>query len=189
VTPPLLLKKMASSWPRLRRKHFNINCCVNATRVWIEAIRVLMPHASAKPLAVHAVARNAEARALMNGEMEITQESWKAAGAHLIDVGDPNSPGNEWGGHVVIIFNGKLLVDPSAEQMIRPKLLVPHVVMTPVPRSFVSGRAPIFFALPRAGELVYEARPKDREFASFSGFQLHEGNIEAVRELVWEVRR
>jgi hypothetical protein len=186
---PVLLRKMVSEWPAIRRKHFRPDCCVNATRVWIEAVHLLMPHAKAKPLTVDVLARNREARALMDRGSEISEEEWRRTGARLIAIDKKSEQGEGWNGHVVVIFNGKTLIDPSSEQLSRPKLHVPPVVVVPVNSSFLSGKTSLMLDLPNEGELIYEAHPRDESFKRFSGFQPHEGNIEAAVELVRAVKR
>jgi len=190
--PPLLLGKLADVWPAIRRAHLRIDCCINATRIWLEAIKILMPHASAKPLSVRAITRNAEARRLMDETPDFTEADWKASGARLVDVGAPeeiyknwpNAPRGAAAGHLVIVFNGKFLVDPSAEQMARPKLLVPDVVIAPVHQRFLTGKGVLSLEIPGDGELIYEAKPKDHAFLDFPGYQMHEGNARVLVDLL-----
>jgi hypothetical protein len=182
MNPPALLTKLVGAWPAIRRDRFTLNCCLNASRVWIEALAVVMPKARVRPLTVHAVASNAPAQRLML-DPDCTAERWRAEGAHLIDVGEPSADriSDGWPGHLVLVFNNRWLIDPSAEQMARPTLPVPPVIVSPVSKRIIAGDAALALRLPDEASMVfYQARPEDRSYEDMPGFQRSPWNTAAA---------
>lgn len=180
-----MLSRLVDAWPEIRDAHFTPDCCLNATRVLMEACRASLPRASCRPLAVEATAVNAQAIRLM--AREFTPEEWWSSGAHFLACGprDEGVDENAWPGHLVLVVNDRWLVDGSAAQMARPAkdLFVPSVVIARLKPRHLTG-APIEISLSKGGCLIYRALPASREHLSFPGFQRHAGNLAVVRRLI-----
>jgi hypothetical protein len=183
MKPPVLITKLADAWPEIRRAHFTVDCCLNASRVWIDALTVVMPQAKVRPLVVHAVASNPQAQRLLL-DPDLTIERWRAEGARLLDVGTPRGTGPGWPGHLVVIVNNRFLVDPSAEQMDRPTLSVPPTIIAPIGKRFLSGRSSIALRMSDDSLICYEARPTERSYLDMPGFQPHAANAVVTSRLL-----
>lgn len=172
--------------------------CINGTRVVLEVARRLGV-GGAYPLSVSALATNAAHLACATEagkpwpETIEEAEAWKARGSHslIVGVGKARPDPEMWDGHLVAIVRG-VLVDSSARQMHRPasNIFVPdRVIFGEVSNGFLRGDLEGELALAEGGTLIYRAKPYDRTFETAPGFRLHNGNLEAVDEIVAAMRR
>lgn len=175
-----LLQVYAEIAARLLPQEMRPDRCVNATRVTIEALRVL--GLMATPLSVVAQVFNSAAvagKSNADGGYAIATETCPAAADE-----------NGWAGHLVAIVGNKWLVDAAAGQFARPErgIDVAEVIVAPITRRFLRGRDPCGFKNTKGAALTYTARLDDHSYRGLSGFQRHEANLDCAWRIVGAVR-
>jgi hypothetical protein len=136
---------------------FTPNCCLNGTRVVVDALREL--ELKARPISVD-----------VRGFAPHARYSFA-----LDTVPKPDDDEHDvWAGHLVALVEGQWLFDSSAIQFDRPQhsLLVPPVFIgkfNPKKRDFQ------MYEL-KSGVLGYRVRPYDTSYLSKPGWQPHEFN-------------
>jgi hypothetical protein len=146
------------------------NCCLNAVRVTIDALRKF-------GVEVRPVSVGVKARGVSGGEH------------YLVEIDTWTSNADVYPGHVVGVC-GEVLIDPSAGQFNRPEkgIRIPPVFMATVNDSFWKGE-PAAFANASGTHIQYTPRLEDKEFFTTAGFKRSPQNLEVLHDVVEAMRR
>lgn len=167
----------------------DVRCCLNATRVFIDVAEVY--GLTAEPVQVRMMAMNAIQWRAINelGDAPMTPElsqKWLQSGAYMSVCDGTNEVVAEgWVGHLVAVV-GNVMVDSSSRQFSRPlkDLTVPDVCNVEVPINFVTDRKMVMFEVHGGGVLSYQPVSNPPTYTRMSGFQRHEGNLDAARRII-----
>lgn len=123
---------MVKAWGR--------NCCINATRATILALRHFGVNAEPFPCKLCVEDRAINVAKLVG----FTREERAGINAKNTPacVLDRSVPGEGWEGHVAVVVERRVLLDPSFDQATEPDLgldIPEHMLMIPVPASFADG--------------------------------------------------
>ena len=177
-----MIRKIVSAALPVITSMFKQDCCLNASRVLIEVCREL-GH-PARPLAVEAVAMNAEWVAFL-AEHERTPEQGECPGAWALGcLGPQYMSENGYEGHVVVWTQGHL-VDLSAAQFSRPdrSIKTPEAIVARTPAAWERGEINLALPMPDGAVLSYLALPRERAFEDTPGFARSAHNLEAARQI------
>ncbi len=170
---------------------WSANCCLNATRVLIDVLK-LYGH-KAEPLAVGALAMNKTWFDFLTGHegRPITpglSQRWADQGGHSVAIDEGANQANEWAGHVVLTV-GHFMIDGSSGQFSRPEkgISVPVVSIFPGGPAFRAGET-AHSECSDGSHIFYFAKPEERGYLLLSGFSRHEDNMDVTRTLVDALR-
>lgn len=126
-----LLEVYADAWEQMRPQVFTPDCCIAAVALGLRVFRHFGFYAQQLPVkatAMNQVWFNQVWQPYIVGEIERlpTESEMDEAGMYSVGLGQPGGvcaatgDSTGWDGHLVMIIERKILVDPSASQMSRP---------------------------------------------------------------------
>lgn len=152
------------------RDLYGPHSCIGTVRAGLEVLhRLGVP---ARPVAVEVsvfnaafVARARELGRLPRGWEE--SERWFAeVGAHSIGLtGQNQPPESRWAGHLCLLLDDRLLVDPSIDQVARPQygIVPPSLIILDASVAFQEGRERLG-GRHAGAEFIYRCCPNDRGY-------------------------
>jgi hypothetical protein len=187
------------SAPIFRQRFTTERCCLNATRVFVDTMRLFGMRA--RPLSVGISVSNSAARELMEEprDTELPRselvELMDRRGAWVILAGEahPQWPDLNardpaaWDGHLVAICEERVLVDASFSQFSRPAKGMPFErgLCVPLPTAALAQGEAVFRSGDCTAQVRYRFRPEDSSFRKFPGYCRadHESCREICRQM------
>lgn len=161
---------------------FSPDCCLNGTRVCIEAMK--FHGVEAHPLVVDMVVVNAIGDRMFeehDGWPKTDEEvqRWLDIGAHVLQIDGKGIEGRVGWPHHLIAEVGDVLVDSSLGQASRPAKDIELEWVQAFPRGqFGRGWSEIVYDAPKGVKIGLKLCSEHHDFMLMSGFQPHAGNME-----------
>lgn len=157
-------------------RELRVDCCLNASRILLEVLHGL--GVSARPISVRAFAYNGVYMERLWGGLNPLEDdrAWGVGVETRPGMGEPGG----WSGHLVVLVEGKWIIDGSSGQFARPEkgILVPNLFVGLWPKK---GHA--VYSLEEGGVLRYEQRKRDLSYQMMPGFRCHADNQRLVTEI------
>jgi hypothetical protein len=193
VDTKLILTVYASAANSIFPDYFWPDCCLNASRVAIDALREFK--VTAKQVSVYALFVNKEWWAKFQEHSPVSLANftqWKEdpkAWSVGVDTSYPQTKHN-WPGHLVVVTQ-RYLIDSAAAQYDRPQhgINLPWVLLTDLVPGFLTGRNPIVTELSEKARGIYSARPDDKSYLLTAGFSRHDRNVKVTKAVVERMKR
>lgn len=135
-----MLEVIAQVTPKiLARKYRDVNCCIAATRIVIEALKKLH-FKNMRPLAVEAnIFNEVYVKKGRTPQSQEEAEAWRDEGAWQVVLGEQTEKHEGmWPGHLVVLINERYMLDIAVFQASRPqKQINLGPICTTVPEEFV----------------------------------------------------
>ncbi len=171
--------------PEILARHMISSRCVNATRVCVEVLSAFGMR-DLLPVSVRVAAMNPKYAGLAQEHGWPDEEklkTWVADGAWAVGVDEDAShldvADNTWPGHLVLLVQGKTLVDSALGQFSRPEkdLPLPEVFAGALDLRHWLQTGSAAYELDGGALVFYQLRAEDHSFAGLPGFQPHEENL------------
>lgn len=177
--PPAALQAFLEVAPRVLQENFSPNCCLNGTRVLMDALAKFKLQVRPLSVSIHAYNQVWWKKLNEKGDFPGSAEeslAWQEAGGYSLGVVE-STPGEGWNGHLVGLVQG-WLVDVSVGQLSRPEhaLGLPQCLAVEMP----TGAFPVLAQLPNDAVVLYGPRPTN-VYRQFPGFLRSNGNVEVAR--------
>lgn len=172
----------------LARKYKDINCCIAATRIVIDALKKLH-FKEVRPLVVEAnVFNEVYVKKGRTPQSQEEAEAWRDEGAWQVVLGDRSQTlEGQWPGHLVVLINERYMLDIAVFQASRPqKQINLGPIFTTVPDDFVKHEDKCGLMLNNC-MVIYVSRA-DKSYESAKDWWDVSKHKDAVSEVVGEVK-
>lgn len=162
---------------------FSPDCCLNGTRVCIEALK--FHGVTASPLVVDMIVVNAVGNRMFdehNGWPQTDEEvqRWLDRGAHVLQIDGKGNGKVGWPHHLIAEVDD-VLVDSALGQASRPAKNIVLESVQAFPRGqFGRGWSEIVYDAPNGVKIGLKLCAEHHDFMLISGFQPHAGNMEVA---------
>jgi hypothetical protein len=173
------------------RHYFTPDCCLNGTRVALEAMKHF--GVEARPLTTQVMLFNKLfwERIQAKGEMPDEEEcqAWVREGGWSIGIRGQSTGRPGWPYHLVAIADS-FLIDSSMRQFNRPErnIEVPDLSLSKATPDFLAGRLPLVLSSASGLVISYNPEPSNLSYQACPGFEQHDLNMK-VADLVIDAMR
>lgn len=177
---PWVVKAYVEAAKEILPAVFTTDCCLNGTRVCIEALR--LHGVTAKPLVVDMMVANEKANRMFEQHdgwptAEEDVRRWMAEGAWVLTVDGKDNGKDGWPHHLIADV-GELLVDSALGQASRPAKTIELPWCAAFPRGgFAVKQSAIVYDASNGATIGYKARPDVRDYVRIAGFQRSPHNM------------